>query len=762
MTETMHIGARVAALPEKYQPIFGHPELSEGSSRGCEDRFVLIRECARRLQGELGRPLRVLDLGCAQGFFSLSLAAEGHQVHGVDFLDLNVDVCQALAQEHPTFAASFEHGTVEDVIARLDPDQYDLVLGLSVFHHLVHSQGIARVAGLCRKLSEVTDAGIFELALREEPLYWGPSLPHDPAELLTDYAFTRLLSRQATHLSSISRPLYFASSKFWYVGEAVGRFSSWSGEAHAYGRGTHQYSRRYYFGDKVFVKKMTMGIGGRAEINWQEFNNEVEFLRNPPASYPVPRLIAALDDASDLFLVREMSGGRLLSELIDDGSPYDPDKVVSELLEQLVTLERVGLYHNDVRCWNVLISQEGKAILIDYGAISAEATDCSWLGDLLLSFLITVKEILQRRIVPASPGREPALDFLTLPPRYRNTFIQAFGGDQARWTFAELQECLARSEPVALHAPEWTSLYSHMQQALLSYNTRLGALYAQNEHDRVELAARASLIERLQVGAQQAQDKLATLQLEAETADNRYRDLEKVSSELQEWAKDLEKRTAEAEDREKQLNKRMADREAENARLVSQISVLESELEERQRVRELSELLAADLSRLVEERDGMQVSMSELERINTQQQSTIDELQAKIVSLVQRLSRSETAGAADARRVKELQMDLSHRLQALEEARNRIRELEFAVDTLEGQIGELHTSRSWRVTAPLRWVTMKVTKRGRPLVAHAPQRLERTELVLAEDEVVTPADVAIDKQLAALDQLGSRIRKAKK
>lgn len=105
--------------------------------------------------------------------FSLSLAAEGHQVHGVDFLDLNVDVCQALAQEHPTFAASFEHGTVEDVIARLDPDQYDLVLGLSVFHHLVHSQGIARVAGLCRKLSEVTDAGIFELALREEPLYWG-------------------------------------------------------------------------------------------------------------------------------------------------------------------------------------------------------------------------------------------------------------------------------------------------------------------------------------------------------------------------------------------------------------------------------------------------------------------------------------------------------------------------------------------------------------------------------------------------------------
>ncbi|MBD4081378.1 kinase, partial [Xanthomonas citri pv. citri] len=91
MTEPLNMGALVAALPEKYQPIFAHPDLSDGSSRGCEDRLLLIRQCAQRLQATLGRPLRVLDLGCAQGFFSLSLAAEGHTVHGVDFLDLNVN-----------------------------------------------------------------------------------------------------------------------------------------------------------------------------------------------------------------------------------------------------------------------------------------------------------------------------------------------------------------------------------------------------------------------------------------------------------------------------------------------------------------------------------------------------------------------------------------------------------------------------------------------------------------------------------------------
>lgn len=35
MIESLNIGALVAALPEKYQPIFAHPELSDGSSRGA-------------------------------------------------------------------------------------------------------------------------------------------------------------------------------------------------------------------------------------------------------------------------------------------------------------------------------------------------------------------------------------------------------------------------------------------------------------------------------------------------------------------------------------------------------------------------------------------------------------------------------------------------------------------------------------------------------------------------------------------------------
>lgn len=768
MTESQSVGALVAALPEKYQPIFGHPELSDGSSRSCEDRFVLIRECAAQLQAALGRPLRVLDLGCAQGFFSLSLAAEGHTVHGVDFLDLNVNVCTALAAQNEGFKATFEHGTVEDVIERLEPGEYDLVLGLSVFHHLVHARGVVSVADLCRKLSEVAGAGIFELALREEPLYWAASLPQDPAELLSSYSFTRLLSRQPTHLSAISRPLIYASSRYWYVGERVGEFTSWSGESHAHGRGTHQHSRRYYFSDQVFVKKMTLGMGGRAEINLQEFHNEVDFLRQPPASFPAPRLIVSSNDGSDLYVARESMEGRLLSELIDHGVDYDADRVVSELLGQLVALEREGLFHNDVRCWNVLVSASGEARLIDYGAVSAVPKDCSWLEDLLLSFLITVREVLGRHIVPSNPGREPALDFTSLPPRYRNAFIRLFGLEQSRWTFKALQESLAQVADVPGLEPEWTPIYERLQNALVSYNTRLGALYAQTEHDHVELAARASALERAREIASQAEQKFETLKLAADAADNRSRGLEESSRLLAEWAKDLEVRAVKSDADSLQLSAQLTEVQGSQASLVARIEALDQEVLELQQAREraqalsesLVESLVGDVGRLTGERDLLLAKVNDGQTLVEQHEAMIHQLRGKVAALLHRIERLERSRAHDRRRLKELQADLSLGAETVGSSRARVRELEMAVETLEGQIRSVYASRSWRLTAPVRWFTSKVLRRGGGAPALSVTGKPRRSAAAREGDLPSPADVAIDKRLHAVDQLASRIRKS--
>ncbi|CAD0306902.1 methyltransferase domain-containing protein [Xanthomonas hortorum] len=764
MTESLNMGALVSALPEKYQPIFAHPDLSDGSSRGCEDRLLLIRQCAQRLQAALGRPLRVLDLGCAQGFFSLNLASDGHTVHGVDFLDLNVNVCKALAAENPSFAASFEHGTVEDVIDRLEQDQYDLVLGLSVFHHLVHARGILSVSELCRKLSEKTAAGVFELALHEEPLYWAPSLPQDPAEILSSYAFVRLLSQQETHLSAVSRPLYFTSSQFWYVDGIIGDFTSWSAESHAHGRGTHLQSRRYYFGAQVFVKRMTLGVEERAEINLREFINEVEFLSNPPLGYPAPRLIASLNDSRDLFLARSMMDGRLLSQAIDDGSAYDADEIIAQILEQLVLLERAGLYHNDVRCWNILITSEMRAVLIDYGAISTKAADCSWLEDLLFSFLITVKEILERRVVSSSPSREPALDFTTLPARYCNAFVALFEQNRSQLTFAMLQQCLQQTDAAPAPLPEWSSIYQRLHNALLIYNSRLSAVHVETEHHRVELAARGAAIEHLRDNASKDQGRIQLLEQQIAASESRCQRLEEDSEKLAAWARGLEAQAI-ASNRESEASAaRASGLESGNAAVAARIAELEQELQERQRVRELAELLAVDVARLTEERDAARADVLGIQRVVEQHETTNAALQARVASQQQQIGQLENSREQDRSRLKELQTDLSRSMQIATAAREHIRELELAVEVLEGQIDSLHASRSWRITAPLRLFTTRVLKRGGGNVASirnaSDTQLE--DVATPDGSVPTPAEAAMDKRVAAVDQLGTRIRKSRK
>lgn len=75
--QTSKLSELVNALPEFYQPIYGHGEWDDKPLRNCKDRLLIIEKIYDDLSKKLERPLRVLDLGCAQGFFSLSLAVRG-------------------------------------------------------------------------------------------------------------------------------------------------------------------------------------------------------------------------------------------------------------------------------------------------------------------------------------------------------------------------------------------------------------------------------------------------------------------------------------------------------------------------------------------------------------------------------------------------------------------------------------------------------------------------------------------------------------
>ncbi len=452
------IAERVSRLPEIYQPVFGHPELSTDVSRGCADRLTHIANIYRTLETQLRRPLRVLDLGCAQGFFSLSLASMGATVLGVDYLEANIAVCRALAEEQSGLAARFETGRIEAVLARLAPDQYDLVLGLSVFHHLVHESGVAAVQQMLGGLATQVAAGVFELALASEPLYWGPSQAEMPRHLLADFAFMHTLAWHPTHLSEISRPLYVASNRYWFLSGQAGAFERWASDSYRLAPGAHQGSRRYFFGEQHFVKLLQLDHPTRGTLNTQEYRHESGFLQAPPPGFAAPSLLLHGKNADEAWLVREQLPGELLIDRIAEGRAYDARRVLLDVLTQLAALEAAGLFHNDVRTWNVLIGPAGDAHLIDYGAIGKTPADCMWPHDLFLAFFIFVEEVTHARMGGADLLRTAAISPYRLAAPYRQWGLAFWATPTDQWSFKLMVQLFVQMEAL----PEAPSLTEHL------------------------------------------------------------------------------------------------------------------------------------------------------------------------------------------------------------------------------------------------------------------------------------------------------------
>ena len=435
----------VSDLPEIYQAIYGHPDISQDTSRACIDRLDKIAEVHDALAKQLGRPLRVLDMGCAQGFFSLSLAARGAQVHGVDFLDKNIFVCQALAQENPELKVTFGVGRLEEVVAALKADQYDLVLGLSVLHHVVHEHGAEQVQQWLTHLAAVSKATVLELALREEPLYWGPSQPEHYLDLLEGYAFTAELELFGTHLSDVERPLLVASNSYLVLGGDATPFERWSAEPHSLANGTHQGTRRYYWTDKLFAKVIRFD-GERGAFNRTEFEREVGFLSNPPAGFSTPRLLSHTLGASDGLVVMERLQGQLLLDQIQEGKVFDTQTVLLEVLRQLAALEAAGLYHHDIRTWNLMVLETGELRLIDFGSIGQQPMDCVWPDNIFLAFLIFVHEIAAGRVDDPSSLRAISISPFDLPEPLRSWVVGLWQKPITDWTFKLLLEGFVQAQ----------------------------------------------------------------------------------------------------------------------------------------------------------------------------------------------------------------------------------------------------------------------------------------------------------------------------
>lgn len=452
----------VSRLPEIYQPIYGHPELSGQPSRPSHDRWEEIRRLHGALAEKLGRPVRVLDLGCSQGFFSLALAEAGAIVHGVDYNEANIAVCQALAAEHLALRVSFAVGKVEEVLAQMQPGEFDLVLGLSVFHHLNQEHGHEAVTRLLAACAPKIVCGLFELALASEPVYWAPAQPSRPHAILEGFEFVHTLSLHGTHLSEVQRPLVVASSRIWYLDGELEPYDICRTVSHHLAADNFRGSRKYFLNGRRVAKVFSLEtLPHLVEANRAELKAEAAFLMAHGSLIPSARLAGHGENSTEAWLVREQLAGTILSDLLAQQQPVDPDRIIRETLDQLCALEAAGLYHTDLRAWNILMAEDGGVQLIDYGSISNQKEDVVWPHDLFLAFWIFVREVATGQLESPIPLRQPFISPFNLPEPWQAWARRIWARPTGTWSFRLFRELLKAPEahPVEALDPSAASLW---------------------------------------------------------------------------------------------------------------------------------------------------------------------------------------------------------------------------------------------------------------------------------------------------------------
>lgn len=434
----MAITPLVKALPEVYQPIYGHPEFTALASRPCDDRLQLITSIYTHLTGAIGRPLRVLDLGCAQGYFSLHLAERGATVKGIDRLEENIKLCRGLAEEHPSYSAQFEVGSIEDVVSKLIPGEIDLVIGMSVMHHLCAEKGAEPTRAILKELSGKIEAGVFEVALKEEPLPWAAQQPDTPDWLYQDFAFLACAGEFATHLSDTARPVYFASNKFWLANDAISRFHHWTPLAHEFDVPGLDRRRRYFDTSDQFLKLFRFH-GPQGALNRQELEREIACLNRPDAAaLGLPKLAAHFMGQHEGWILRERVSGTLLSTCLLNGEKLDSAAIVDSLLQQLAALEGAGLFHQDLRAWNILVRPDGLATLIDYGSISGECTDRDYPRDWRIPLLIFLSQLFKSQDALSWPPKFIDLHPTNLPMPASGLAWKLWHDTPEEWSWAKI------------------------------------------------------------------------------------------------------------------------------------------------------------------------------------------------------------------------------------------------------------------------------------------------------------------------------------
>ena len=354
------------AKVDAYQPVFGFESVfrQRGVSRGCVDRC----EYLTRELGDDIRNLRILDIGCSMGYLTMYFARLGARTAGYDYNKANIHFCKTLARLHG-LESEFTYGTFGlDYCKNLEKGGFDVAFLFSVLHHVVHLYGLEATRQIMDAMLDKVGTLYVELALKSEnvPFPWKDSLPEDELDIFANrhkLEITRLADFPALGETTI-RPLYRVRR----------RSPATNGLTHHNARELRSAiktgataDRKYILSADLFTKAFIFQPLDRE--TYSRFLTEVEAYRRlgeEPNFLPLLRY--GIEGNTGSYTVPRIEG-RTLMEAISGGEKLDIGAVGSDLARILVSFASKGLYWNDFRSHNILVTETGlKAVDFEVSA----------------------------------------------------------------------------------------------------------------------------------------------------------------------------------------------------------------------------------------------------------------------------------------------------------------------------------------------------------------------------------------------------------
>ncbi len=338
-----------------------------------------IKSIANEMRHLLGRPLRVLELGCSPTFYGLHLAKSGDEVVGLDTNLDHVVYCQRFSKAHGLHAQFHAVGNYQTCFSAFTDRPFDLLLGVHVVADMAQRIGFEEIKQFVHSLTTRVSVALLDTVFIFEPGDGHKKFKPDPFTLLNDFAFVEPLCQPGKSFD-VKKSWFFCSNFYWYTHQKLQPFTTWtdtSREIFSYEDFTitHKGKRRYYFTDTHILKHFRL-VGRKTKSHVRELQTEIEFLKTHYSKLPtLPELVDyRMHDLSG-WLLREKLPGIRLSTIIEQGQYYDPQQIITQVLQQLADLEEQGLYQQDIRTWNFIITDQGDVHMIDFGQIGSTPID---------------------------------------------------------------------------------------------------------------------------------------------------------------------------------------------------------------------------------------------------------------------------------------------------------------------------------------------------------------------------------------------------